>query len=104
MGGGRACLIEANWAKTRWNAFIVALRFKDSSAHLCFICIWTAAGASTSMSSHGGSQGASRLNSKQSAKASGGSSDHVLQLVSQCKDAFSSFKPSMTTVDAHIDE
>jgi hypothetical protein len=44
------------------------------------------------------------MSTKQSAKTSSGSTDHVLQLVSLCKDAFSSFKPSMTTVDAHIDE
>jgi len=58
-----------------------------------------------SMSSHGGSHGASRVGTKQtSGKSTTGSADHVLHLINLCKDAFSSFKPSMTTVDAHIDE
>jgi hypothetical protein len=52
------------------------------------------------MSSHG----ASRTGSKPSAKSSSGAAEHVLQLVTHCKDALASFKPSMTTVDAHIDE
>jgi hypothetical protein len=52
------------------------------------------------MSSHG----ASRVSTKQSVKSSTGSADHVLHLVDLCKEAFSSFKPSMTTIDAHIDE
>ena len=44
------------------------------------------------------------MSTKQSAKSSTGSADHVLHLMGMCKEAFGSFKPSMTTVDAHIDE
>ena len=70
---------------------------------VCVGCVHSSraiTGASPGMSSHG----TSRVSTKQSAKAQAGSADHVLHLIGLCKDAFSSFKPSMTTVDAHIDE